>query len=268
MTPLMRACECGNEAVARQLLHCGANALAVHRYSGWQPLHYAAKHGQAAVLVPLLAALGHAQAANARLPGPELRRTALHLASCSGSVQAVRVLLDHGADPTVTDDGGSTPLDAARKFGKGEVVALLAERDTRARFCAESAAVHAGAATAPADATAAVQQTVLSVVKPARGWQRGAAPGRVRSPRLTRAAHRLRQQQLQAEQSSAAPALPANALLTAALEADVDCPGPTAARHSTRRKRAAIPEALHGADSDGYAAQRRPAAKARRPRRQ
>lgn len=39
------------------------------------------------------------------------RATALHYAAKSGFVKTIAVLLDHGADPTVRDDNGFTPLD-------------------------------------------------------------------------------------------------------------------------------------------------------------
>ncbi|MCH7702862.1 MAG: ankyrin repeat domain-containing protein [Planctomycetes bacterium] len=53
----------------------------------------------------------------------------------SGHPETVRILLDHGADPTMTDDRGRTPLDLARiespfpyrQEAKDRVVAVLSK---------------------------------------------------------------------------------------------------------------------------------------------
>jgi FOG: Ankyrin repeat len=44
--------------------------------------------------------------------------TPLHFAVEGCRVDVVRVLLDHGADPTIRDKKGRTPLEIGRKCGK------------------------------------------------------------------------------------------------------------------------------------------------------
>jgi truncated hemoglobin YjbI/ankyrin repeat protein len=45
------------------------------------------------------------------------RATALHYAAKAGFVKTIKVLLDHGADPTARDDNGFTPLDWLERAG-------------------------------------------------------------------------------------------------------------------------------------------------------
>jgi ankyrin repeat protein len=49
-------------------------------------------------------------------------RTALHRAVLEGEIQAVRLLLEHGADVNVRDNSGGTP---SRRRGYHEIVELL-----------------------------------------------------------------------------------------------------------------------------------------------
>ena len=54
--------------------------------------------------------------------------SALHAAAYSGSVQVVRLLLDHGWDKEARDHCGSRPLHQAAMCGHVDVIRLLAER--------------------------------------------------------------------------------------------------------------------------------------------
>ena len=54
--------------------------------------------------------------------------TALHIAAFEGDVQAVVVLLDHGADPDLKRIGGHTAADLAKRVGQTEVVRVFEER--------------------------------------------------------------------------------------------------------------------------------------------
>ncbi len=42
-----------------------------------------------------------------------------------GHVEMVKILLEHGADPSATDNAGTTALDYARRYSKVNVVQLL-----------------------------------------------------------------------------------------------------------------------------------------------
>ena len=64
------------------------------------------------------------------IPAIILRRimlglTPLHVASMVGNVGTVRWLVENGADCTIRDDSGSTPLHAAAAFERADVVAFL-----------------------------------------------------------------------------------------------------------------------------------------------
>ena len=52
----------------------------------------------------------------------------LGLAALFGQVEAIKVLLDHGADPDVGRAGGNTPLDLARSRGREDAVRILESR--------------------------------------------------------------------------------------------------------------------------------------------
>ncbi|KAL2758679.1 hypothetical protein ACRALDRAFT_2058014 [Sodiomyces alcalophilus JCM 7366] len=51
--------------------------------------------------------------------------TPLHKAATQGNLEAVRLLLDHGADPTIKDNKGRTALEYAVKAGHSDVVKVL-----------------------------------------------------------------------------------------------------------------------------------------------
>ena len=57
--------------------------------------------------------------------------TPLHVAAGAGSLEAVAVLLDLGADVSAVDAEHRTPLHYAARGGHTEVVALLLERGAR-----------------------------------------------------------------------------------------------------------------------------------------
>ena len=56
------------------------------------------------------------------------------MASYSGHLAIVKLLLERGADATIRDKDGWTALDYARQKGKSEVVALLSEPRYAARM--------------------------------------------------------------------------------------------------------------------------------------
>ena len=55
----------------------------------------------------------------------EERFTALMFAAAEGQTEVVRMLLSHGSDPSMVDVDGDTALDFAMKNGHSEAVALL-----------------------------------------------------------------------------------------------------------------------------------------------
>lgn len=134
LTPLMRACERGNECVALQLIRLGANVTRRHAHVGWQPLHYAASSGQrkaVAVVLDALAARGERDGVDVTTSDLDASRTPLHLACGAGRVEVVQLLLDCGADASVEDAIGNTPLMVATRRSHVPVVRLLSQRGAR-----------------------------------------------------------------------------------------------------------------------------------------
>jgi len=99
--PLVAAIEGQQWELARWLITRGANPNAAGD-AGWRPLHHA---------VDLIT---DAETQNG--PMPQLEQNLLALVS---------FLLDHGADPAIKDEEGSSPLDVARTSGDLAVVAKL-----------------------------------------------------------------------------------------------------------------------------------------------
>eukprot|EP00041_Stephanoeca_diplocostata_P039339 m.1615097 g.1615097 ORF g.1615097 m.1615097 type:complete len:243 (+) comp25371_c2_seq2:114-842(+) len=56
--------------------------------------------------------------------GP-VKRTSLHAAACSGNIEIVDMLLEHGANPNVTDKFSRTPLHDAAQDGAMDIVESL-----------------------------------------------------------------------------------------------------------------------------------------------
>jgi ankyrin repeat protein len=60
-------------------------------------------------------------------------QTPLHNAVMRKRVDAVKVLLQHGADPTIQDNEGKTPIDHAREAGYTDIIKILTEKTTTGR---------------------------------------------------------------------------------------------------------------------------------------
>lgn len=105
--PLMAAIEGQQWDLARWLISRGANPNAAGE-AGFRPLHHAAD------------LITDAETQNG--PMPQLEENLLALVS---------FLLEHGADPTLKDEEGSSPLDVARSAGDLPVVAKLEALLTR-----------------------------------------------------------------------------------------------------------------------------------------
>lgn len=108
----------------RFLLDNGVSPVRAHE-NGFTPLIYLSRgdKGEHPEKIQLLLDYG---APVDRL-GPK-GRSALHYAAAAGFLKVMTLLLDHGADASLRDASGATPLDLARQNKKGEAVALLKRR--------------------------------------------------------------------------------------------------------------------------------------------
>jgi len=96
----------------------------------WNPLHFAAYYGHVEVLDYLLSC--HGVCIDSTVPPSTyaLGETALHLACLNDDqVAVVRLLLERGADPSIIDQAGLTPLMKAAGKGNIRVVDVFLKHD-------------------------------------------------------------------------------------------------------------------------------------------
>jgi ankyrin repeat protein len=125
-TALSAALSSGHLGIAMYLIERGADVNAADSRNGLTPLMRAVsgdgaqKQHQLLPVIELL--LSRGAAVNARSRDG---MTALHLASIAGDAQAIRLLLQHGADADIRDDSKMTALDYARKVRAQEAEMAL-----------------------------------------------------------------------------------------------------------------------------------------------
>ena len=121
-TALYMACERGHGEVVRLLLARGADPT-LSDGEGYTPLIIASLTGHVEVVRCLLS--------DGKSPinsYTHFGRTALWYAAWGGNAEVARLLLQAGADPTIPDEDGCTPLSLAREENHHDVVALLEVR--------------------------------------------------------------------------------------------------------------------------------------------
>ena len=151
---LQKAARNGNVRLVRQLLAKGG-APDSQDVDGWTCLHAAAVEGQVQVVRALCgedicvvkeSSSSHSAGADEKLQldvgvseeGADVGealvnvnlttacgRTALYFAAMIGSTECVRVLIRHGADPSISCKEGKTPLEVAELFERSEVQSML-----------------------------------------------------------------------------------------------------------------------------------------------
>jgi ankyrin repeat protein len=115
------ACMAGAKDRALELIGENPELIGAYSHDGWTPLHLACFFGQPA-LVEALISRGADWRARSRNP---MRNAPLHAAAAGRNKDAVRTLLEHGADVNARQEGGWTALHAASQNGDVEMVRLL-----------------------------------------------------------------------------------------------------------------------------------------------
>lgn len=115
-TPLMMAALKGQEALVERLIKMGADV----NKPGWTPLHYAATGGHAAIVQQLLAAYAYIDATSPNGSTP------LMMAAMYGTLAAVNLLLQEGADPSLRNEQAMSAQDFATKAQRRDVAERIA----------------------------------------------------------------------------------------------------------------------------------------------
>ena len=160
MTALHWAAEHGDAAMIEMLAYAGANVQAVTRIGQYTPLHLASTAGSAPAVEALLKA-GADVSAKAATTGA----TPLHLAASSGNPDVVRLLLDRGADVNAKEaEWEQTPLMFAAAANRADAIRLLLKRGADSKLTSKSIDI---AAQSKLDAAArTAQRKVLEAAVP------------------------------------------------------------------------------------------------------
>ncbi|WP_367846311.1 ankyrin repeat domain-containing protein [Rhodoferax sp. WC2427] len=114
-SPLMIAALEGELDICTQLIAKGADV----NKTGWAPLHYAATRGHLAVIRLLLENFAYIDAASPNGSTP------LMMAAQYGTDEAVRLLLDEGADPLLKNQKNLTAIDFAQNANRPATVEMV-----------------------------------------------------------------------------------------------------------------------------------------------
>jgi len=115
-SPLMIASIKGQAAIVRKLIARDADV----NKTGWTPLHYAASAGHLDILAILLDENAYIDAESPN------KTTPLMMAAKYGSVEAVKLLLEAGADPTLRNELGLSAIDFAQQANRRDAAELIA----------------------------------------------------------------------------------------------------------------------------------------------
>ncbi len=121
-SPLMLAALRGYFDICEKLIARDADV----NKPGWTPLHYAATGGHIAILQLLLDKHAYIDAASPN------NSTPLMMAARYGTLDAVKLLLNAGADPLLKNDLGLTAIDFAQQVQRDDVIAAIAAAIRRA----------------------------------------------------------------------------------------------------------------------------------------
>lgn len=120
---LMMAALGGHESLAKSLIERGADV----NKTGWTPLHYAATKGHISIIKLLLT---HYAYIDAESPN---KTTPLMMAAMYGTFEAVKLLIEEGADVSLKNEQGLTAFDFAKRANREDSAALLEKSAPRAK---------------------------------------------------------------------------------------------------------------------------------------
>jgi hypothetical protein len=115
-SPLMMAALKGHLDLVKKLIDRGADV----NKTGWAPLHYAATTGQLAIMELLLDQNAYIDAESPNGTTP------LMMAAHYGTPEAVKLLLEAGADPSLKNQLGLTAIDFANRANREDSAGLIA----------------------------------------------------------------------------------------------------------------------------------------------
>jgi uncharacterized protein len=126
ITALWFACSMGHTPVVRLLLERGGDPTIAPDIYGWTPLITASQDGHLEVVRLLL---GHPSVNAAINQRDRDGETALYSACYWGHGGSARVLLESGADPTIANRRGTTPMAIAKRASLPEGVTVKGRRE-------------------------------------------------------------------------------------------------------------------------------------------
>lgn len=115
-SPLMMAALRGDTDLVRKLIARGGDV----NKPGWTPLHYAATRGHLDVMQILLDESAYIDAESPN------KTTPLMMAAYYGTPEAVKLLLEAGADPTLRNELGLSAIDFAQRGRRKDSAELIA----------------------------------------------------------------------------------------------------------------------------------------------
>jgi len=118
---LYDACMAGAGQRVADLVGWDADLIKSYSPDGWTPLHLACFFNQPAIAEMLILRGADVQARSRNA----MQNAPLHAAAAGRSRDAVRILIEHGADVNACQHGGWTALHAASQNGDVEMVRLL-----------------------------------------------------------------------------------------------------------------------------------------------